>query len=363
MTIQHWLAPFLLTLCLLFPAIAEEAPGIRFQASKLAEIDKEIASGQWGPVDSFVVVHRGELIAHRRYPRDYSSLVSGPGPKGPYNYQDPDWYPFQQGSDLHTVQSVTKSVMATLVAIALERGELKSLDQEVAPLLDFPVPPDLTVRHLLDMTAGMQWDEESDYGDPGNDWSNMEQSEDWLAYVRQKPMLHKPGRTFTYNSGLPQLLTLVLETTTGEPLETQAEKRLFKPLGISRWYWKRSPSGEIDAQGGLYLSALSLAKLGQLHLQDGVYSGRRLLPKGWLEQISGSGLRAYEGLNYSLGWWLPTAESISGSVMAIGYGGQRLVIVPEQEMVLVFLAWNLVSEKPAPSTQQIVERFLGCLQQ
>jgi CubicO group peptidase (beta-lactamase class C family) len=326
----------------------------------LEQIREEIEAGEWGPVDSVVLVYQDDVIFHhgKTQARVPHSRASSPGP---YNYDDPEWHPFYGESDLHTLQSVTKSVMATLIGISLQRGEIESLDQPVASFFDQPLPPGLTVGHLVDMTAGLEWDEESDYGTPGNDWSEMERSGVWLDYVLSKRSLAEPGEVFRYNSGLPQLLAVVLERASGKDLQSLARERLFAPLGIERWHWKKSPAGEFDAQGGLYLSGLSLAKIGRLHLQDGVWAGERILPEGWLYQIANSGIAAYPGLDYSRGWWLMSDSSGSRSVTGIGYRGQRLYILPEQEAVLVFLAWNRPSSGSAPSSKEILERFLPAL--
>lgn len=300
----------LLLACLSMWVSADE-----FDRAKLGMMRAEMAEGKWGVVDRVYLLHRGEVIFDESF--DHIKLSSGI--PGPYNYEDARWHPYYRESELHTVQSITKSVLATLVGTAIQKGLLDGLDQPVGGFFERPLPEQLKLRHL-----------------------------------------HPPGETFRYNSGLPQMVAKVLEKSTGDDLEVVAESLLFTPLGIDSAVWKRSPSSEVDAQGGLYLEAESLAKIGQLHLQDGVWEGTRLLPEGWLTGIRSSPVSAYDGLDYSLGWWMVSHQG-NLSTTGIGYRGQRLYIVPEKELVLVNFSWNS-DPRVGPNTGEILARFLEALE-
>lgn len=340
----------LLLVCLSSCAWADE-----FDSARLAVIRAEIEEGGWGSVDRVLLVHRGETVFDESFAQNYHSS----GEAGPYNYEDAAWHPYRGDSQLHTIQSITKSVLATVVAAAIQQGLIDGLDRPINRHFEKPLDETLTLGHLLSMTAGFDWDEESDYGEPGNDWSQMEESENWLRYTLSKPVVDLPGRKFNYNSGLPQLVAEILVLSTDTDLEQLASHLLFEPLGIEDVVWKHSASGEVDAQGGLYLDAESLAKIGQLYLQDGVWEGERILPEGWLEEVIQARVSAYEGLDYSLGWWLLSQDNRL-AVTGIGYQGQRLYIVPENEVVLVYLSWN-VDPRSGPNSGQILSRFLGAL--
>lgn len=342
---------------LLFVSLILSVSADQIEGSRLAAIREEMKEGRWGSVDRVLLVHRGETVFDESFPRIYHSG----GEAGPYNYEDTDWHPFRGESQLHTVQSITKSVLATVVAAAIQRGLIEGLDRPINYHFRQQIDEILTLRHLLSMTAGFDWDEESDYGEPGNDWSQMEESENWLGYALSKPLLDAPGSKFNYNSGLPQLVAEVLVHSTDTDLEQLASHLLFEPLGIEDVVWKRSASGEVDAQGGLYLDAESLAKIGQLYLQDGMWEGERVLPEGWLEEVIEARVSAYEGLDYSLGWWVLSHED-SLAVAGIGYRGQRIYIVPESEVVLVYFSWN-VDPGAGPTTGEILARFMRALEQ
>ena len=144
----------------------------------------------------------------------------------------------------------------------------------------------MTLRELLTMTAGIQWDEETyDYTDARNSCAAMEASPNWTGYVLAQPMATEPGSTYVYSSGVTMLLDHILYRATGQHALAYAEKHLFAPLGIRDYYWKQTAAGETDAEGGLYLRARDLAKLGFLYLHNGVWEGRRILPESWVDAV------------------------------------------------------------------------------
>ena len=120
----------------------------------------------------------------------------------------------------------------------------------------------ITVRDLLTMTAGIEWHEDLAYDDPKNSADIMEASHDWAQYVIDQPMADEPGKDFVYNSGATMLLAQIFKKVTGKNIDEYAAEHLFKPLGM-RYFWKHSPTGLPDTEGGLYLSAHDLAKIGQ----------------------------------------------------------------------------------------------------
>ena len=135
---------------------------------------------------------------------------------------------------------------------------------------------------MLTMTAGIRWDEtQAEYTDAENSCALMEGSKDWIRFVLDQPMAAEPGSTFVYSSGVTELLSEVLRKATGKHADVYAAEHLFGPLGISRFYWKKTPTGHPDTEGGLYLTPRDLAKIGYLYLKDGVWDGKRILPEGW----------------------------------------------------------------------------------
>ena len=250
--------------------------------------------------------------------------------------------------DLHDVRSVTKSVVSALTGVALARGDIRSLDDPAADYLG-PLVPDLdpekraiTIRHLLTMTSGLEWDESGGFGS----YSEWIRSRDHLGFLLDKPFDAVPGSRFNYNSAAVHLLGVVLEQATTMRLPTLAQFTLFDPMGISRSRWESLGGGFHNGGAGLDLRPRDLARFGQLFLQQGSSGGRRIIPADWVDISlddgavgrigAGSldGIPALGGTSYGYLWWVaPGAREALH--FAWGYGGQYVVVVPELRLVVV----------------------------
>lgn len=344
-----------------------EAQGI--DASVLDGINEEFVSGRHGYIDGMLVIRNGYVVYEKSYTHDYDRLFEGREPtRGQYNYYDPDWHPYYKRGPLHTMQSVSKSVTSALVGIAIRRGEIPGPDAEVLRYFDFePAHSDprwrsMKLRDLLTMTSGIAWDESTvPYTDPKNSCAAMERSDDWIRYVLDQPMATTPGHEFVYNSGATVMLAHILWKATGKHADAYAIEHLFGPLGIESFYWKKTPTGLIDTEGGLYLTARDLAKFGYLYAQDGVWEGERILPEGWVASTMTPAVDVSESNDWKYGfqWWLLPYEGGEDAYAyaCLGYGGQRLLIVPEHDLIGVFTGWNIY-EKPALSPAFVLERLL-----
>jgi CubicO group peptidase (beta-lactamase class C family) len=270
-----------------WPCAALAEVGI--EAAPILALDAEFARGDHGFVDGLTIIRHGAVAFDRAYPHDYATAYGGrDATRHPYNYFHPAWHPYYQGTDLHTLQSVTKSVTAILVGMALARHEIPTLDVPLLQYFDTNAIDHLddrkqriTLRHRRAMSAGLDWDELSmPYEDPTNVCQRMEQSADWIGFTLNRLMAYEPGTVFAYSSGLSHLLSPILLQATGSPVDAYAATHLFQPLGITDFYWKRAPDGLPDTQSGLYLRRTDLAKIGYLYLRDGWWEGRRLVPRG-----------------------------------------------------------------------------------
>ncbi len=333
-----------------WPESRPEAEGVN--AKTLDSLDSEFSAGRHGYVDSMLVIRHGKVVYEKRYDHaaDYRRLFAGKGAPGIYNYYDPGWHPYYKGTDLHTMQSVSKSVTSALIGIAIGRGELPGVDVKVMPYFSsFRIASEarrdrMTLRDVLTMTTGIRWDEETaDYTDPANNCAAMEGKEDWVQYVLEQPMAEEPGKVYEYNSGATMLLSYLISKTTGHPADDYAKEHLFTPLGIDAFYWKRTPKGLADAEGGLYLRPRDLAKIGYLYLHDGVWEGKRIVPSGWVNE-STRGHVSTGKYRYGYQWW-SFSKGSPVSFAAWGYGGQFLFVVPELDLIAVFTGWNIY-EKP-----------------
>ena len=372
-----WLAAAILTIQ---PLVAQSTAGL--DATVLSRFDADIASGKYGNVDSVLILHHGEVAFDRTYNHDYRTIYADAekkaqtwshlDPGGPYSYFNPWWHPYLRNAGiLHTEQSVTKTVLSMVVGIATTRGEFPTLDWPVLKFFDESKVANLddrkrhlTLRNLITMTVGMKWNGDLPYDDPNNMATIMEESPDWVKTFIDQPMQEEPGTKFYYNDGGPQALGYIFRRATGQDVEEYAAKYLFAPLGITNWYWKRSPKGTPDTEGGLYLDRHDLAKLMQLFQHDGMWEGKRIVSSDWVKasiapQVA---VEQYPGVKYGYLWWLypygkDNAElSFGGS----GYGGQLPVVLPAEDIVIVVNAWNIGNPKDL-GRREVISRVLAAL--
>jgi CubicO group peptidase (beta-lactamase class C family) len=250
---------------------------------------------------------------------------------------------------LADVRSVTKSVVATLVGIAIANGAIAGLDQPITDFLDssdFDVRPEhelVTIRHLLTMTSGFYWSEDNVTG--YHDWI---ESDDQVNYLLSRPFVATPGTTFTYNSAAAHLLGVVLEKAVRRPLPDFADDVLFGPLGIRQREWEDLSDGYVNGAAGLDLRPRDLARLGQLYLQEGWSGTRAVVPPLWVEEAttprwnSLGPVGPIENVSYGFLWWL---DQDRGAYFAWGFAGQFIYVVPRLDLVVVATTeWRGVSQ-------------------
>jgi CubicO group peptidase (beta-lactamase class C family) len=337
----------------------------------LQALDREIAGGQYGYVDGILLIRHGRIAFERHYAHDYDALFAGKGPPGLYNYYDPEWHPFYKRTALHTMQSVSKSVTSALIGIAIERGEIPHVDVKVLPHFpQFRAPQDsrrdrMLLWNVLTMTTGIRWDESSTtYTQSQNNCAQMEATDDWIQYVLEQPMAADPGVRFVYNSGATELLSYLIERTTGRKADDYARQHLFTPLGIEHYAWKRTPQGLADTEGGLYLQPRDLAKLGYLYLHEGIWDGKRILPAIWVQQSTRWIVDADRyNAGYGYQWWVLArkGEATYEAYAALGYGGQYLIVVPLLDLIAVVTGWNIYDKGTLP-VRVALERAIAAVQ-
>jgi len=329
-------------------------------------IHQEIKAGKYGLIDHFLVIRHGKVVADYGYTQDYNLVAQKYDTSNyQYNYDHPEWHPYYKNTNLHTLQSVTKSITSALLGIALERKNGMDLKIKVMPFfkeyaIDFTDPRknDISLEDLLTMRSGIEWNE-STYGE-NDDCIIMEKRDQWVEYVLNKPMDTTSGVVFEYNSGASVLLGQFVRIITGTRIDKWAEEVLFKPLDITEYYWKVTPDGEVDTEGGLYLSAPDLAKIGFLFLHHGKWEGKQIIPEAWVT-ASTSPIVPHvnpddnNSMGYGYQWWVPRHDKGKSKIFAgLGFGGQFLMVVPSQDLILIINGWNH-HEKPEKSSFRILE--------
>jgi CubicO group peptidase (beta-lactamase class C family) len=246
--------------------------------------------------------------------------------------------PFRSGHR-HRVNSVTKAVTGTLIAIALRDGLLDSLDRRVLEFFPDRTIANLddnkramTVRHLLNMTSGLEWKERLDDSVPES-FLAMEASPDWQQYILDRPMAQPPGTAFEYNSGNSHLLSAIINRLTGERALVYARAQLFGPLGITDVFWRRDPQGVSAGGAGLYLQPRDMAKIGYLYLRNGMWDGRQIVPPAWIDAVTHASVdMRLPGLRYANQFWVQPDKHVYA---AVGFHRQLIVVMPDLDIVAV----------------------------
>ena len=251
---------------------------------------------------------------------------------------------------LHDLRSVTKSIVAVCMGIAIQKQYIKSVDEKVFSY--FPEYQDLdtgryqtlTIKHLLTMTSGMEWNEDIPYTDPNNSEVAMLMSEDPIRYALSQPLVATPGSSWNYNGGTTEALAAILHKATGMDIEQFAVKYLFGPLEIETYYWAKAPGHHYPvAASGLRLLPNDVLKIGVLLLNDGYYKGKELISKQWIADSFTVHINRGTKSGYGYQFWIdpPPAGTTSGMLAtAVGNGDQRIYIDKQKQLVVVITAGN-----------------------
>jgi CubicO group peptidase (beta-lactamase class C family) len=278
------------------------------------------------------------------------------------------------------VYSVTKSVVGTLVGLALADGNLRNVDQTLAELLPTHRKDmsrrvaALTLRQVLSMTAGLPPDEVP--GEPPATLSGAS----WVTSALRHGQGSGAVGSFAYSSVGSHLLAAILVQATGESVLTYGRRRLFDPLGIGtrpafepvvppsgdvsdrvyRQYeratfaWPRDPQGVHSGFAGMKLTARDMTALGQLYLNDGRWRGRQLLSASWVREATRAQVETALGQTpgYGYQWWTCTAAD-HAAYAAVGYGGQLVEVVPDLRLV-VTVSTTVREDSPVVSADAYV---------
>jgi CubicO group peptidase (beta-lactamase class C family) len=308
-----------------------------------------ILDGSYVNIHAVLIIKDGTLVVEEYFP--------GAQLYHPYSQFNRD--------TLHELHSVTKSVNVTLLGMAACDGLIKDLDEPVATF--FPEYADvfadpgkrrIRLRHLLAMTAGLEWHELNiAITDPLNSPIAMAQAPDPIRWVLERPLVNEPGSTFVYNSGISNVLGAIVEKVTGLRADAFAARHLFPALGIVDYDWYIYPSGFADTMSGLMLRPRDMAKIGFLYLNGGSWKGQQVLCKDWVTE---STKQQAPDAEYGYQWWLDRflhlVRPVARGYSARGRAGQFIFVVPEQALVVVFTGANDNERWIQP--QEIMGRFI-----
>jgi len=320
-------------------------------------------------IHSLLIIRNGKLVFEEYFQGDKFNLARFTGETG-----------FDM-NDTHNLCSVTKSFTSALMGIAIDNGIILSVDQKVFDffpaysdlLVDVPEKADMTIKHLLTMTSGLEWDDETySYFDSRNDMYQMFNSSDPIRYILSKNLFAPPGAVFDYDNCNSNVLGQIISKTSLQRLDTFSENYLFSKLGITDYEWQMLPNNVVFASGDLRLRPRDMAKFGLLFLNDGNWENETIVSKEWIDISTQKYLDPNDYNNefgwsdgYGYHWW--QWENLSGvdfdAYFASGWGGQWIIIVPHLNMVVTSTAGNYYTETIMPIESILVDYILPSISQ
>jgi len=299
---------FICSAVMLLPAVAAQSPLLKLEPALHAQAINH--AGGLANLRSLLVSIDGELVVER-------------------------YYRGTKATQWANLKSASKSVLSTLVGIALDRGHLRSVRDPIGKFFpdhlarpDDPAKKIITIEDLLTMRSGLETTSNRNYG-------RWVQSRDWVRHVLTRPMVDEPGGRMIYSTGNSHLLSALLTATTGMSTYDFARRHLAEPVGIEIRPWARDPQGIYFGGNEMHLMPRAMLALGELYLNRGRANGKQVVSEAWVRESLEPRTRSQRsGREYGYGWWI---ETFSGCQVyyAWGHGGQFIFVVPELKMAVV----------------------------
>ena len=297
-------------------------------------VDSLLARGQdLRPVNSMIISWKGEVIGER-------------------------YYRGMRANRVVNVKSVSKSLIAPLVGIAIRDSLLEGPQQKLTELLpeyasyiEASHRDEILLHHVLSMTTGLEGTSFQNYGP----WVA---SSDWVRFALSQPAECPPSSCMTYSTGNSHLISVILTNAAGKDLRTYAREVFFRPLGITLPNWDRDPQGYYLGGNNMGLRPRDMLRIGELFLNRGQYEGRQIVPESWIDRMwDVYAVSPWNGHRHGYYWW---SRVFGGEQthFAWGYGGQYIFIVPRLELVVVFTS-SLTNRPRGVNHNRVIQDFLS----
>ena len=264
-----------------------------------------------------------------RMPRLHSLLIARHG-----RLYVEEYYRGRTATRTANIKSASKSIISTLVGIAIAEGRLR-VDEPIAPYFADHLARDtsslkrtITLGNLLSMQSGLQ-------STSGRNYGAFVTSPNWVRYAITRPMADLPGGRMQYSTGTSHLLSAILTRTTGMSTAAYAREKLAGPLGIRIPSWTTDPQGIPFGGNEMRMTPRDMLTFGEMYRNGGVHEGVQVVPRDWIDSSWTERTRSrFNSHRYGYGWWI--RESGGHRVnFAWGYGGQYIFIVPALELTMV----------------------------
>jgi CubicO group peptidase (beta-lactamase class C family) len=271
-----------------------------------------------------------------------------------------DYYNHYQKENDFEIHSAAKSFTSALTGIAIDKGIIRSVQENVLSYFpDFdttgldPRKRSWTLEHLLTMRSGIDWDETVDHSALFNDNVN------WMYTALRLPLKYAPGERFLYTTPNANLLSGIITRASAMSTYDFAERYLFTPLKISVRSWVRDPQGIYAGGTGMRFTPRDLARFGQLYLHNGTIDGTQIISRQWIQQtliprnLTNQTLSELQSVNYGYLWW-NNYDSRDSLFMAAGFAGQFVFVIPAKNMVVVTVGNDDASTDHASINENIL---------
>jgi len=256
---------------------------------------------------------------------------------------------------LENVKSASKSVIAALVGIAIQRGHIKSLHEPIAAY--FPElkqdrdsrKQSITIEDLLTMRAGLESTSGPNYG-------RWVQSPNWVRFSLTRPMVAEPGSGMQYSTGSSHLLSAILTRAIGTSTWQFANDTLARPLGFALARWPQDPQGVFFGGNEMLFTPKQMGALGELYLHRGRANGRQIVPEAWIDAscVPRTASVFDAERRYGYGWWIQQFDG-GAPCFAWGYGGQYIFVFRELDLVVTATSSTAVSEERRGHRRRLFE--------
>jgi CubicO group peptidase (beta-lactamase class C family) len=261
-------------------------------------------------------------------------------------------------STLSNSFSVAKSIVSLLIGIAIDEGKIRNTDQKVGefiPQFSQGAGAQLTIKNLLTMSSGINWDES--YSSPFSVTTQAYYGDDLPALINDLEVVETPGKSFNYLSGNTQILAMIVEKATGLNVSDYAAAKLWQPLGAQQHaLWSLDKENGLEKAYCCFNStARDFAKIGQLILNEGIWNGKQLISAQYLQQATQPASHLTDGSDkpvdfYGYQFWIVNHKGMQ-IPYARGILGQYIFIIPQKNAVVVRLGkkrmTNRTGEHPA----------------
>ncbi len=256
---------------------------------------------------------------------------------------------------VENVKSVSKSIISTLVGIAIDRRILEGVSQPIVRFFpEVTKDPDprkarISVEDLLTMRSGLESTSFDNYGA----WVR---SRNWVAHVLNQPLVSEPGNSFEYSTGSTHLLSAILTKAAKESTWAFLQESLGKPLGFTFSRWPRDPQGIYFGGNEMLMTPRQMLAFGELYLNRGRVGVRQVVPPLWVDaSCTPRGRSRFNpDQTYGYGWWIRDFGGRQGC-FAWGYGGQYIMVFRDLDLVVVTTSSTAVGDERRDHRQQIFE--------